>query len=322
MGSGTLILSGANTYVGQTFVNAGVLQLQNNTALGNATAGAATVVASGASVQVLGSGLNINKSIILNGSGAGGTGALENLIGGSNTWSGAIILQGAASIGVDAGTTLTLATNTINGLPTGGITGGGDLTKVGVGTLVINAPSTGTGNAVVANGILNLQNGVGLGLAAAVGGGAVTVQSGATLQLQGGITVGGKSVTLNGTGFGNSGALPQGALVNQAGNNTWAGNVVLTGTVGLTAGTIPLLSAGNTSSLIGAVNATTLFITGVVSGTDLTKVGAGAVSLLNANTYTGSTTVLGGTLTLANNNNAAVGATVVSGMAVNAAFTA
>src|SRR5262249_15893852 len=280
------ILSGANTYVGQTFVNAGVLQLQNNTALGNATAGAATVVASGASVQVLGSGLNISKSIVLNG--VGGTGALENLIGGSNTWSGAIILQGAASIGVDAGTTLTLATNTINGLPTGGITGGGDLTKVGVGTLVINAPSTGTGNAVVANGILNLQNGVGLGLAAAVGGGAVTVQSGATLQLQAGTTVRATPPPPPGTAFshpptpalpsarafGNSGALPQGALVNQAGNNTWAGNVVLTGTVGLTAGTIPLLSAGNTSSLIGAVNATTLFITGVVSGTDLTKVGA------------------------------------------------
>ena len=80
--------------------------------------------------------------------------------------------------------------------------------------------------------MLNVQNGLALGLATTAGGGAVTVNSGGTLQLQGGITVGGKTLTLNGTGFGNVGALPQGALVNQAGNNTWAGNITLTGTVG------------------------------------------------------------------------------------------
>src|ERR1019366_10617690 len=62
-------------------------------------------------------------------------------------------------------------------------------------------------------------------------------------------------------------------------------------------------------------------VTGVVSGTDLTLVGAGAVALNAANTYTGNTTVLGTTVTLANNNTSAVGATTVSGMAANSAFT-
>src|SRR5262249_50301679 len=108
-----------------------------------------------------------------------------------------------------------------------------------------------------------------------------------------------------------------GALFNQSGTNTWAGTVTLTGTIGLTADTIPLLSAANTGTLIGAANGTTLNVTGVVSGTDLTKVGPRAVQLLNIHGYTGATTVLGGNLTLSNNNTAAVGAATVAGSAIN-----
>src|SRR5262249_50897850 len=129
------------------------------------------------------------------------------------------------------------------------------------------------------------------------------------------------SLTLNGTGFGNSGSLPLGALFNQGGTNTWAGAVTLTGTVGLTAGTIPLLSAANTNSLIGAANGSTLNLTGVVGGTDLTKVNAGAVPLLNVNTTPGATRFRGGPLTLSNTN-VAPGPATVSGAAVNSAFTA
>ena len=52
-------------------------------------------------------------------------------------------------------------------------------------------------------------------------------------------TVAGKNVTLNGTGFGNVGALPLGALVTSAAaGGTWTGNVVLnTGTAGTRPGT-------------------------------------------------------------------------------------
>ena len=291
-GTGTLTLSGANTYTGLTNITAGFVLLENNTALGSATGGAATV-ASGASVQTLGSGLNIAKAIVLNGNVITGNGALENLVGGNNTWSGAITLASATSLGADAGTTLTI---------TGVIGGTGNLTKVGAGTLVLNAANTYTGQTNINNGVVNVQNGLGLGLVT----GAVVVNSGATLQVQGGITVPGKNITLNGTGFGNSGVLPQGALVNQTGTNTWTGNIVLTGTVALTGGNVPLLASTSTGTLIGAA-AGTLNVTGVVSGTDLTKVGNGAVQLLNINTYTGATTVLGGNLTLANNNNTAVG---------------
>src|SRR5207247_1956668 len=93
-GAGTLVLAGTDTYVGLTSVNAGIIQVQNSSALGTVT-----VVATGASVQVLGSGLVIGKTIVLNGNGVTGNGALENLSGGSNTWSGSIVLGTPSTIG-------------------------------------------------------------------------------------------------------------------------------------------------------------------------------------------------------------------------------
>src|SRR5207245_7084258 len=61
-GTGTLIVLGANTYTGATTVSAGVLDVQNNSGLG--TAGA-TTVASGAALQVDGSGLVIAEPLTL-----------------------------------------------------------------------------------------------------------------------------------------------------------------------------------------------------------------------------------------------------------------
>ena len=310
-GTGTLVLSGSNTYTGQTVVTAGAVQVQNNTALGAAGGGAAVVTASGASIQVLGTGLVIGKTLIVNGTGVI-NGALENLFGGSNVWSGNVFMNSASTIAADGGTTLSI---------TGVVSGPGDLTTAGIGTVVLASANAYTGNTTVANGILSVQNGLGLGLPTGVGGTA-TVAAGATLQVQGGITVSGKNVTLAGTGFGNAGSLPQGALVSQSGANTWAGTITLTGTVALTADPIPTLKSTSTGTLIGAANGSTLFVAGVVAGTDLTKVGPGAVTLLNIDTYTGATSVLGGTLTLANTNDSAVGATTISGAVVNGAFTA
>src|SRR5207247_1558771 len=82
-GTGPLPLSGANTYSGATTVSAGVLDVQNNTALG-ATAGA-TTVAGGAALQLDGSGLVVAEPVTLNGTGIAGGGALRQLAN-TNTW--------------------------------------------------------------------------------------------------------------------------------------------------------------------------------------------------------------------------------------------
>ena len=113
--------------------------------------------------------------------------------------------------------------------------------------------------------------------------------------------MGGKTLTIAGSGFGNAAnsGVGQGALVGNANNSTWGGSLVL--------------GAGAT---VGAANGQTLNIGGVVSGTDLTKVNAGAVTLLNANTFTGNVTVAVGQLALANTN-AYTGTTAVLSNAAN-----
>ena len=80
------------------------------------------------------------------------------------------------------------------------------------------------------------------------------------------------------------------AITAQGGNVTLAGN---------------LTNGGHTVTVGGAANAT---IGGVISGSGaLTKSGAGSLTLANANTYTGATTISAGTVTAANNT--ALGAT-------------
>src|SRR6266581_3626292 len=157
-GTGTLTLSGANTYSGATTVSAGVLDVQNNTALG-ATAGA-TTVAGGAALQLDGSGLVVAEPVTLNGTGIAGGGALRQLAN-TNTWSGAITLGSAARVNADAGT-LTVSggiTNsgvllTVGGagnttISTTAISGTGGLTKDGTGTVTLSANNTYTGTTTV-----------------------------------------------------------------------------------------------------------------------------------------------------------------------------
>ena len=202
VGANTVTLTAANGYTGTTIISNGVLNIQNNTALGT-TAGGVTV-ASGAALE-LQSGITVGaEALSLNGTGISNGGALRN-ISGSNTYGGAITLAGASRINSDAGT-LTLG---------GGITGGGSavtiggagnvvvsstiggtsttLTKDGAGTLNLTGNNTYTGATVVNGGTLKVNNASGSGIS----GGSVTVNNGGTLGGTGTITVG---VTVNNGG--------------------------------------------------------------------------------------------------------------------------
>jgi autotransporter-associated beta strand protein len=117
-GTGTMLLSGANTFPGGVIGNAGTLVIGNNSALGT--------------------GL-----LTMNG------GAISNLTGTSFIVANNVNLASATSVGVNTNDTLTLS---------GVITNPGGLTKVGAGTLALTGANTFTGTSTVGAGRLVLSS--------------------------------------------------------------------------------------------------------------------------------------------------------------------
>ncbi len=216
--------------------------------------------------------------------GVGGDGALLNL-NGSNTYAGAITLGSDVVIGSDAGT-LDLG---------GSISGTGfGLTKLGSGQLQLDGTNTFDQGVTVSDGTVIVTSSAGLGT------GDSTVNSGAALDLSGGITIA-NNLSIAGTGVTAQGAL----IAINSSSDTVSGNVTLTG-----------------ATTLGATVGSTLTISGVIddgnNGYALTV--RNAVSSLTefsgANTYSGTTEVAGGILDVDTNGtlgNGTGAATVNSG---------
>jgi autotransporter-associated beta strand protein len=178
-GSGTLTLSGNNSYTGPTSVSTGVLNVRSNNALGTAAQG--TTVTAGATLQLQG-GFNYATAEPLSLAGAGfasssfvaiQTGALVN-VSGVNSYAGAISLTAAATISSDAGT-LNLTGNTaiaggaflltLGGEGNGSIGAGlgstltAGVTKTGAGAWVLTGASANTGLTTINAGTLQLGDG-------------------------------------------------------------------------------------------------------------------------------------------------------------------
>jgi len=259
-GAGYVTLSGNNAYTGATTINAGTLEIQHANALG--TAGAATTVANGATLA-LSNNITSAEALTLQGQGVGSLGAVRNLSGG-NTLSGALTLSAETYFGVDGASTLTAS---------GAIGGAAGLTKTGSGTLIFSNANTYTGTTAVEVGTLEVRNNTALGTT-----NATTVSSGATLAFSNNVTAA-ENITLTGSGVSNAGALQS-----TGGANTLSGAITMTG-----------------SSVVGVTTGSTLTASGTVAGDyNLVKTGAGELVLSGAgNSYTGTTTVRQGTLTVA-----------------------
>jgi autotransporter-associated beta strand protein len=164
VGPGTLLLKQADTYSNVTTVAAGILAIQNTGALGvvGGPPNHGTVVLDGATLQLDLDPLNTGtphtmsgETLTLNGLGAGGIGALDNLSG-ANTWAGApIVLNDSTAIGVNGGT-LTV-TGDVSGVPQSA------LAKDGPGTLFFPTANDYQGTTNVLNGVLNIANNQSLG---------------------------------------------------------------------------------------------------------------------------------------------------------------
>jgi len=331
-GSGTLTVSGANTYTGTTTVNGGILRVTGNTALG-ATAGG-TIVNSGGTLELDGSSSNLTigaEALTLAGTGSASNGALRSSAG-ANSIQGSVTLGGNATIEVAAGS-LSLPGTIGDGA------GSFALTKSGGGTLTLGGTNTYKGGTILTGGTLAVSNDSALGDAA----GSVTFNGASTLAISGDTTstrsvvvnaagtvdiATGKTVNLNGqiSGTGSFTKAGAGTVVFGSAGNSYSGGTTISGgtlsvssdaqlgsaTGGVTFnGTNVTLAATDTfatasgrgfgftsAGTIDVAAAKTLTVAGALSGTgSFTKAGSGAL-LLNGDSsaYTAAVNVNAGTL--------------------------
>ena len=291
-----VVLSAANTYTGQTTVNANAsLEVQNAASLGSVNG--ITVVNSGGTLRLWNGGTGFTtaaEALTLNGAGVSSGGALRNVLG-NNTYAGAITLASGSRINSDAGTlTLDVANgNAITGPYQLNIGGAGNVTvndninistaklvKDGAGTLTLNAVMNYTGNTEIDQGTVAIGSGGGLasGSAVFIGSGANNLDS--TLSLAGTTTFANNLVVNPSTGSGTR-TITKSDATSQA----------MSGAITL-----------NRSTSFDVVSGGTLALSGVVSGNEaFTKTGDGIMVLSggSANTFSaGTVTVSAGTLVL------------------------
>jgi autotransporter-associated beta strand protein len=293
-GPGILALSGNNAYRGITDVKKGTLELLSSAALGSTASKA--VVERSATLELAGGIQVVQELFFLD------ERAQLISLSGNNTWSGTIHLPAQAarfaedlSLEVDAGQLL-IAGQLLD--PRAGAGRPARLRKNGPGTLVLTSANHISQGAVVAGGILEVQNAKALG---GVIGGTIYVRDGATLALNAGASSGMgfiQSLELAGSGSANTGA-----LLNVAGTNSWLGTIKLDNHVYVGADTSSTLLLGGDPRLGRNIR----------GAGGLAVAGTGTVRLVTSSSYTGPTLVLGGILYVSANTLGSSSVTVAAG---------
>lgn len=298
-GTGRMTLAGINGFTGAMTISAGVVIMADDAALGGTAAG--TTIASGAALEV--GGNSMDEALTLNGSGISGAGALRHT-GSDSFLGGNITLGSAATIASDSGT-LNLS-GTLAGAGFGlTFTGAGDtvfstamgptlasLTKLGAGTLTLEAVNTYTGATTITAGTLALS-GAG-SIASSIG---VLVDG--TFDISG-ITGAGTSV-INLSGDTTTGVVALGTKTLTVTQQTeflqLAGGLSGSGTL-IKQGAEALTLSGDSSAFTGTiqVNAGTLSITDW-SGTTSGTVG-GNVTVASGGTLEAAGATIGGAVTI------------------------
>lgn len=327
-GGGTWLLSGANTYTGNTFVDSGTLQFVNQTSLYNNGAAATwtknnIIVGRGATMAFSAGGAgqftkdNINTLLGLSDSASNGFTSGSNV--GIDTTGGNLLFDSAIA-NTNSGNNVLgltkLGTNTLTLDQNNTYTG---RTIISAGTLQIGTGGT-TGKLSASSSILNngtisfnrsdaVAQGTDFSAAPIAGTGAFIQAGAANITLNAANTFSGTTTVSTGTlTLSNALALQNSALV-----TTGAGSVILSsvttptfgGLSGATGNLSTVISSGYnsvTGITLNTVGAGSFTYGGVISdGTgaiSLTKTGTGTQILSGANSYTGATIVSGGTLTV------------------------
>ncbi len=319
-GPGTLTFSGANSH-DETYVY-GILNIQNNSALGTAVRG--SFVYSGGTLQLQENIAIGTEALSLNGSGVGNAGALRN-ISGNNSWAGRITLAAASTIASDSGT-LTLISNVVNGgfvstfsgagniAVNNVISGTGGLTKSGTGMVTLSGSNTFTGIVSINAGTLSLGSSERIANAANMSLGGGNFDTAGQNETVGTLTLAAKSTIDLGAGasvlrFGASSAASWTAGATLTISN-WSGSVLGGGTDqifigsntnGLTASQLGKVRFFNGSEMEAAVFLSTGEIVPGGRAADLVTTKTGATNVVAGGNLTYTLTVLNSGPTFASN---------------------
>jgi autotransporter-associated beta strand protein len=299
----TLTLTGASSFGGRVEVRAGTLIFDSISPVGGGASalGSPSTAVDGmihmgltttaTALTYIGSGHESDRAIGLQGTTGGltinadGTGGVSfGMVSGLTPGAKTLTLTGTAEAAL---------INAINGLVEGAATL--TVVKNGLATWSITGPSTHSGLTSVNAGVLNLRDGRALGGSDQ----GTTVATGATLQLEGGITVEDEALAIGGLGA----AGQSGALVNVSGDNVFGGAVTLSAgaTFAADAGTLEFLSTvsgfGDDLTVAGAGGLIFTGDLGLNTGR-LIHNGSGLTTLLGNNTMTGGVLLNAGTLAL------------------------
>jgi fibronectin-binding autotransporter adhesin len=309
--TGVLLLSGANTYTGGTIINSGTLTLSG----ANTFNGAITLNSAGTlnvnNASALGSGtLIINSGTINNTSGGTITSSTNNAI----NWNGNFTYTGQSGSSLNLGTgNVTLSANVQASITSGTFTFGGvisggySLTEAGgTSTLALTGANTYTGGTIINAGTLTLSG-------ANTFNGAITVNSAGTLNVNNASALGSGTLIINSGTLNNT----SGGLITSSTNNAmnWNGNFTYTGQSGSS------LNLGTGNVTLGAnvqvtITSGTFTVGGAISdggnGYSLTKAGASTFALTGASTYSGTTTVNAGTVTISGASGAIASSSAVT----------
>ncbi|EIP8354597.1 autotransporter-associated beta strand repeat-containing protein [Salmonella enterica] len=286
-GDDVLTLSGANSYSGGTLISGGTLVASNVEALG-------TGDVTDNAVLELNTGGDFDNAI--SGSGQVVKSGDETLtLSGSNTYTGGTTISGGTLVAsnVDALGTGDVTDNATLELNTGGtfdnvISGSGQVVKSGDKTLTLSGANSYTGGTTINDGTLVASN------VEALGSGDVT--NDAVLELN---TGGDFTNNISGSGQ----VVKSGDdVLTLSGANSYSGGTTISGGT-LVATSVEALGSGDvTDNAVLELNTGGTF-DNVISGSgQVVKSGDETLTLSGANSYTGGTTISGGTLVASNVN--------------------
>ncbi|MGL0274871.1 fibronectin-binding autotransporter adhesin ShdA [Salmonella enterica subsp. enterica] len=331
-GDGTLILSNTGNYYGDTEIDGGILAAKDAAALGTGDVTIAESATLALSQGTLDNNVTGEGQIVKSGSD-------ELIVTGDNTYSGGTTISGGTLTADHADSLGTGAVANSGVLQVGEgelentLSGSGSLVKTGTGELTLSGDNTYSGGTTITGGTLTADHADSL---VKTGTGELTLSG--DNSYSGGTTIIGGTLTADhadslGTGaVANSGVLQvgEGELENTLSGSgslvkTGTGELTLSGDNSYSGGTTIIggtLTADHADSLgTGAVANSGVLQVGegelenTLSGSgSLVKTGTGELTLSGDNSYSGGTTIIGGTLTADHADSLGTGAVANSGV--------